>query len=257
MKEVLIIIFSFTLLNTNILCQMERAEYSFCIVDSVIYKENKLVVDENNKPDNFISTQESWFISHIGLEIIDSAIEFELTDSSTVEVSLKTSNHEIESSIQQMNKIHKTTNSRAFVAGYTNNSNDTLSFPIQDASLIAIIEAKNNLGKWRPIQFWPISGCGNSYYSPRLLPGKTILFTVDNNFGTENTVLRLRLHGNDTIYISNEFRGTVNQSVFDKSKNFPKDFGYILCDSIFYLEKPLFKDFEFSMDREIHFEEVE
>ncbi len=255
MKNRILEITFLLLLNTSLFGQMGKAEYPYCIVDKPMFAGKTLVVRTDTSPNNFISTMERWHISHIGLEIIDAAERFEFQDSLSLKVKLNRRNSEIENSILRMKEIHSKTNSRAFIAGFTNNSQDTISFPVQDASLIGILEAMDKNKNWNPIQFWPISGCGNSYFSPRLFPGETLLITVDNNFGTEETKMRFKLHGNDTIFISNEFQGTVNQSVFNKMNNSTDDFRYILCDSIFYLEKPLFGDFEVNLDREIHFDE--
>jgi hypothetical protein len=138
----------------------------------------------------------------------------------------------------------------------TNNTNDTISFPIQDASLIGIVEAQDKDRIWRPIQFWPISGCGNSYYSEYLLPKQTLIFKVKNDFGEVRTTMRLKLHGNDTIYISDEFEGTVESSIFEKPNDAHKSFRHLMCDSVFYLEKPFYGDLNIEYD-EIEILELE
>ncbi|MBW8324998.1 MAG: hypothetical protein K0M50_09570 [Prolixibacteraceae bacterium] len=143
---------------------------------------------------------------------------------------------------QKSKEIDPLGNKKAFIAGITNSTNDTLSFPIQGSSLIGILEAKDTDEKWKPIQFWPISGCGNSYYSVYLLPKQSIIFPIENKFGKTETTMRIRLHGKDTIYISDAFQGKIDPKMFTKPKNATKDFRHILCDSIFYLESPRFGD---------------
>ncbi len=244
--------------QTGIYGQMKRGEYPFRINENSVFNGTKLIVDTSSKPQNFKSTMESWCMSRIGIEITKYGKRAILEDSMTLKIHLPSNNEEIVWNVQRMKTIHEETNSRAFIAGFSNNTKDTISFPIQDESLIAIIEAKDKNGNWSPVQFWPKSGCGNSYYSKYLFPDNTLLFTVDNNFGNQKTNMRLRLHGNDTIYVSNEFEGTVDESIFDRSQISIEEFNHILCDSILYLDKPLFGDLncELEVEMDIEFEEI-
>lgn len=199
--------------------QMIEGNYPFQIIDSLIFKSdgNIFQIDTNSKPDNFISTIELG--NKRGLEI---------------------NTEDQEDYLNRINEIHSITNNRDFIAGITNNSTDTIFLPIQDESLIAILEAKNQAGFWKPIQFWPISGCGNSYYSENINPEQSILITVSKNYGNIETALRLRLHGTDTVFVSESFNGTINLDMFVVKKDILMDFKHILCDSVFYLESPFY-----------------
>ena len=165
-----------------------------------------------------------------------------IVDSTSYLIKLNRAEKEKYWKAQRMIEIHRETNSRSFIAGVTNHSNDTMSFPIQDESIIAILEAKDHNEEWKPIQFWPISRCGNSFYSIYINPGQTLLITVENVFGKTPTELRIRLHGNDTIYVSNTFKGKIDPSNFIIPDNIIERYDHILCDSIFFLEKPMYGD---------------
>ena len=139
----------------------------------------------------------------------------------------------------QINTFDSDTNNLEFSVGISNHSADTIYIPIQDKSVISILEAKDNNGNWNPIQFWPISGCGNSYYSQIISPNQTLLYSVKKDFGEIPTSMRLRLHGTDTIFVSNEFSGTINSNMFKIKENIINEYKHVLCESIFYLESPI------------------
>jgi hypothetical protein len=218
-KFKIILIFCFVGLALENYGQMIEGNYPFQLKDSLIFNktDNLLQIDLNQKPNNFISTSEQYYLN--GLEIDKDKADFYS---------------------KQIDILHRKANNRDFIAGISNYSSDTIFIPIQDNSVIAIIEAKDKNGTWKPIQFWPISRCGNSYYSESILPGQTLYFTVKKNYGDLTINLRLKLHGTDTIYVSDDFPGTIDESLFTIKPNIEKDYKHILCDSIFYLQKPLF-----------------
>ena len=196
---------------------MIEGDYPFQLVDSLIFKKgnNVFQIDTITRPNNFISTSESHY--QRGLQVHKDKMDYYS---------------------KRIKEIHNETNNRDFIAGITNYSSDTILIPIQDNSVISILEAIDKNGVWRPIQFWPISGCGNSYYSESILPNQTLMFTVKKDFGDYLTRMRLRLHGTDTILISQEFSGAIDENMFKIKENIISDYRHILCDSIFYLESP-------------------
>ena len=209
----------FTSLMFNAQSQMIEGDYPYQIVDSLVFeKENNVFqIKTDTKPNNFISTVEVHLRNGLKIKEIDKKYF-----------------------INRIKEVHASTNNRDFIAGISNYSSDSIFIPIQDGSLISIIEAKDERGEWKPIQFWPISGCGNSYHSECILPNQTILFTVKKNFGSFHTSMRLRLHGTDTVFVSKEFKGSINKEMFKIKKNIVQDYKHILCDKVFFLEAPRF-----------------
>jgi len=199
--------------------QMTEGNYPFLLTDSMIFKKDKNLfqIDTTRQPDNFISKSESHY--QIGLQVHKDEKDYYS---------------------KRIIEVHSETNNRDFIAGITNFSSDTILIPVQDYSVISILEATDKDGLWRPIQFWPISGCGNSYYSESIPPSQTMVFTVKKDFGKIPTLMRLRLHGTDTIFISNEFVGSINENMFEIKDNLIEDYKHILCDTIFFLESPRF-----------------
>lgn len=220
----------FTLMIFKGNCQMIEGNYPFQIVDSLIFEEglDLLEIKVDTKPKNFISTIEAHLRNGLEIEELDKKY-FR----------------------KRIKEVHSATNNRDFIAGISNYTTDTIFIPIQDGSLISIIEAKDERGEWKPIQFWPISGCGNSYHSESILPNQTIFFTVKKNFGNFHTSMRLRLHGSDTIFVSKEFKGSIDKEMFIIKENVIQDYRHILCDKVFFLESPRFGNFNKNMDYEI------
>lgn len=229
----------------------DRRKFPYAIIDSLISKNKSLEINTSSTPENFISQTERWHITNMALELIETKPNITIEDSTKIIIQLNEPNTEISYSINRINQIHKEMNSRRYYGSFSNITNDTILLPIQDESLIAVLEAINLQDEWQAIQFWPVSGCGNSYYSRSIYPGNSIQFTVNNNFGNILTSLRLKLHGTDTIYISNEFNGTVCEGIFNKPKDLTKQYKHILCDFIYYLEEPLFGNLNYTDEIEI------
>lgn len=204
---------------------------------------NTVIINQNIPVSKFYSNAEDRYKIHILFEMMKSEFTIRNPKAGVYEIITESKNEEIIRAFRQMREIGYETRSRDLSLAITNNSDDEILFPIQNESLIAIIEAKDNQNNWKPIEFWPISGCGNSYYSKTLLPGQTLISTVNSNFGNAKTIMRLRLHGTDTIYISNEFVGFVDEDSFIVPCNAKQGFSHIMCDSIFFLEKAFFGNF--------------
>lgn len=203
----------------NAQSQMIEGDYPYQIVNSLVFEKgnNVFQIKTDTKPNNFISTIEAHLRNGLKIKEIDK-----------------------EYFISRIEEVHASTNNRDFIAGISNYSSDSIFIPIQDGSLISILEAKDERGEWKPIQFWPISGCGNSYHSECILPNQTILFTVKKNFGGFHTSMRLRLHGTNTIFVSKEFKGSIKKEMFKIKENIVQDYKHILCNKVFFLEAPRF-----------------
>jgi hypothetical protein len=80
-----------------------------------------------------------------------------------------------------------------------------------------IQEALNAKGEWAPIEYWTYSGCGNSYFSPLVLPqGQLALIPVRRYSGPFRTKLRLKWkNGTRTLY-SDSFEGSIEPGQFNR-----------------------------------------
>lgn len=100
-----------------------------------------------------------------------------------------------------------------------NRSKDTIYLGQQDGRVIMIQEAKDENGRWKPIEFWRYSWCGNSYVAERLLPNAIAVVKILKYDGDFETEIRLKLkNGNDIIY-SDSYKGKINKIQF----NLPSD----------------------------------
>lgn len=194
---------------------MRRAWYPYQLVDSVIFKNHKrlIIADINNKPQNFISSEERTYnrLALDDVEGINSWDKFEV-DSATV---LPASYYYWDSIAK---KEHEYANNMDMAIWLQNTSTDTILFPQQDGSLIGLIEAKNKEGSWKPVQYWWFSWCGNSYWDIVLPPKNSFQIGLNNRLGEIQTIMRLKIHGHDTIYYSNEFNGWISENSFNLTK---------------------------------------
>lgn len=108
-----------------------------------------------------------------------------------------------------------------------NNTTTNLNFSAQDSRLDMKVQAKNEDGQWRDIEYLPSSWCGNSYHTLSLKPKYYWTFTTPNYEGEIKTKLRVELKYTDpaeesekeqnikeiTIY-SNEYDGSINPGQF-------------------------------------------
>jgi len=86
-----------------------------------------------------------------------------------------------------------------------------------DSRLDIVREALDRSGKWRPIEYFPHSWCGNSYHHVFLPPGYAWSFRAPEYTGSFRTKMRFVLTREDgpPLY-SNEFEGSINLAQFDK-----------------------------------------
>lgn len=87
----------------------------------------------------------------------------------------------------------------------------------QDGSAMMMLEAMDQHHRWKPIEYWSHSWCGNSYFSA-LLPPEHFAFTRGIKCsGDFITSCRLRLSNRgDTLY-SNSFRMGISLSQFQEA----------------------------------------
>ncbi len=197
---------------------MERAWYPFQIVDSIRFIDQPvfIIADNNNKPTDFISSEENSYrrLSKDEPWSEDFYNDYKQTEFNSYEdylIDKKQTSQYWDSLADAENRF---SNSMDMAVWIQNNTNDTILFPNQDGSLIGLIEAIDNKGDWRPIQYWWFSWCGNSYMDLILPPKNSIQIGLNNKFGDIKTKMRLKIHGRDTIYYSNEFAGTVSTDDF-------------------------------------------
>jgi hypothetical protein len=108
-------------------------------------------------------------------------------------------------------------NSGDYFTGYLINTSDsTINYRIQDGSLIMIQEALDKNGKWKPIEYWVKSGCGNSYFDPlELKPGTYSMIPIKKYTGNFKTKFRLKLKNYKEIFYSDTFNGSINETQFE------------------------------------------
>lgn len=79
-----------------------------------------------------------------------------------------------------------------------------------------IQEALDKNGTWKPIEYIDYRAvCGNSYWSENLHPQHYLVSKVYRYSGDFKTKLRVRFVTQKKIFISNEFKGSINLSQFD------------------------------------------
>jgi len=111
--------------------------------------------------------------------------------------------------------IHAANNHGHYQILLLNNSADTIHLARQDGSLICIMQALTKDKRWRPVQYWQFSWCGNSYFDQLLLPKeRASLLAKLPRRGNYKTKLRYKLAGIDRFYYSNEFEGYINYQEF-------------------------------------------
>lgn len=100
-----------------------------------------------------------------------------------------------------------------------NSSSENLVLVPQDYSLYLIQEAIDKKGKWKPIEFWGFSTCGNSYDRKiKFNPNQIIELDSPKYKGDFSTKIRFKLRLNNQVYYSNSIPSTINISKFQKSK---------------------------------------
>lgn len=107
-----------------------------------------------------------------------------------------------------------------------------IKFPAQDSRLYMKVQAKDEDGNWKDIEYLPNSWCGNSYHSLTLEKNYYWNFETPKYTGGFKTKLRIELayenleskdkENNEIIVYSNEYDGSINPGQFwNKLEYFP------------------------------------
>lgn len=103
----------------------------------------------------------------------------------------------------------------------SNNTGDTVKFNAQDSRLYMKLQALNDKGEWKDIEYLPSSWCGNSYHVVELAPRYFWGFTIPKYFGEFKTKIRAQLkfidpenNKVDKVIYSNAIDGRINPGQF-------------------------------------------
>jgi hypothetical protein len=119
-------------------------------------------------------------------------------------------------------------NNHGFQLYLKNPTKDSLNFSAQDGSLYMAMEAQDEKGTWKTIEYITPSWCGNSYHQVTLAPSHQWTFVVPKYEGTFKTKLRFCFTAERELemenkkerkYYSNEFDGSVNLTQFWKKEH--------------------------------------
>ncbi|UII23573.1 hypothetical protein [Fulvivirga ligni] len=98
-------------------------------------------------------------------------------------------------------------------------SDDSIPLQTQDNALICTMEALNKNNQWLPIEYWPLSWCGNSYDGIDLKKGQSLSLMSKAPTGDYKTLLRYKILGFDTLYYSNSFAGNIEYCQFKEDSS--------------------------------------
>ncbi|AZQ60795.1 hypothetical protein EI427_00780 [Flammeovirga pectinis] len=126
---------------------------------------------------------------------------------------------------KQIYPERSTKKSPKIVKGYrvwvANLTDSLLHIELQDGESMAIQEAQDENGNWRPIEYWVNSWCGNSYYFYTMIPNQYAYFNIPVYKGDFKTKLRLKIKNSDTILYSPPFSGSIDLNQFKEPEKFP------------------------------------
>lgn len=101
---------------------------------------------------------------------------------------------------------------------YIANVSDTkiANLQIQDGSLMMVVEAQDEHKKWKALEYWSHSWCGNSYYTLDLPPQHFAFARGIKCSGDFFTNCRLKVFNGSDSLLSNEFKMSINKNQFNK-----------------------------------------
>ena len=113
---------------------------------------------------------------------------------------------------------------RIFVS---NRTGDTTKFNAQDSRLYMKMQAQNEKGEWKDIEYLPRSWCGNSYHKLELEPNAYWKFIIPKYHGKLQTKLRAELMyidkgnpENQKFIYSNIISGSINPGQFRNKETY-------------------------------------
>ena len=96
-----------------------------------------------------------------------------------------------------------------------NSTKETTWLVQQDFQILMIQEAKDIHDKWKPIEYWNFSNCGNSYGRITLKSNEIAIFKILKYSGDFKTEIRLKIRNGNQTYYSKPFKGSVNLKQFE------------------------------------------
>ena len=103
-----------------------------------------------------------------------------------------------------------------FIVILSNGTRKTIELETEDFRLNIVREARDAAGRWRPIEYYPHSWCGNSYFHLYLPPGRHWAFRAPVYHGPIRTRMRFVFEQPGLRLVSNEFPGTINPEQFTR-----------------------------------------
>lgn len=107
------------------------------------------------------------------------------------------------------NKVYKGYN--LFVV---NSTDDTLYFDAQDSRIDLVLQAKDNKGEWKDIEYLPSSWCGNSYHTLFLAPKQLWEFSIPKYEGHIRTSIRAKLFYKKELYLEEVKENTEQPDIY-------------------------------------------
>jgi hypothetical protein len=99
---------------------------------------------------------------------------------------------------------------------FVNTSDSCISLTYQYMlGLLAIQEAQDSSGTWKPIEYWYRDRCGTTYSQVDLKSQNFIFSRIKKYSGSFRTSLRIKIQVKDRYYYSKPFRGSINYSQFE------------------------------------------
>jgi len=96
-----------------------------------------------------------------------------------------------------------------------NTSKDSIKIETQRGALFMIKEAKNQLGDWKPIEYWLYSDSGSAYSNIVLQQNEIIKSVSKSNEGHFQTEMRIKLYTENKVYYSNNIPCSIHMSHFE------------------------------------------
>ncbi|QYS85953.1 hypothetical protein JJC03_12995 [Flavobacterium oreochromis] len=180
-----------------------------------------IIIDTTKIPKNYVSAEEMYEIKRSKTLDTSDLNWTEDWEKLTAKQKKQAINSEKNLSRNQATFLHKANNSKENRQVWIiNNTNNSVSIPMQDYLFICVLEAKDKRGLWKPIEYWRFSDCGNSYYEKifRAKSSNSFITKIPNS-GNYKTILRFKLLGKNKFYYSNEFQGKIDYLQFIENTN--------------------------------------
>lgn len=225
---------------------MQRAWYEYGAYEPIsditgLTNVFQIKVDSDCKAINFVSCNEQ-YCRERSMQLDTTDLQWmEGWDMLTVNEKLQMRDKERADYKQEADSVHLANNRGQQQVWIINNSDDTVTIPVQDWSYICILQGRAKDGLWYPVQYWNFSTCGNSY-SDKHFPPKTAnsFVTTIPREGDFATKLRYKLLGKNNFYYSNEFDGKIDRCQFVEDSSSYRRYGikrlpHYKLDSIIHL----------------------